>query len=76
MTWLTDERLHVRDSPWPACKQWVTAALGVVSRGGAGDFDAKLVRPMSLDFADAFDLPRVQGIDFRSALMALARAPQ
>jgi hypothetical protein len=30
---------------------------------------------MSVAFADAFDLPRLQGIDFRSALMALARAP-
>ena len=39
------------------------AALGVADRGGDGDFDAELVRPMGLALADALDLRRVQGID-------------
>src|ERR1700682_6245770 len=47
-------------------------------RGCDGDFDAELVRPMSLALADAFDFRRVQGIDFRAALtfLLLADAPR
>jgi hypothetical protein len=54
------------------------AALGMADRGCDGDFDAELVRPMSLALADAFDFRRVQGIDFRAALarLLLAHAPR
>jgi hypothetical protein len=54
------------------------AALGVADRGGNSDFDAQLVGPMGLAFADAFDFRRVQGIDLRHALMLLlfAHAPR
>src|SRR5437773_7165071 len=54
------------------------AALGVADRGRNGDFDAELVRPMGLAFADAFDLRRVKGIDLRPALtlLLLAHAPR
>jgi hypothetical protein len=42
------------------------AALGVAERGGDGDLDAELVRPMGLAFADAFDFRRVQGVNRRA----------
>src|SRR5688572_10928609 len=69
---VADQRLHVRDHGG----QRVTvigiagqrlhmsdelAAPGVADRGGDGDFDAELVRPMGLTLADALDLRRVQG---------------
>jgi hypothetical protein len=86
---VADQRLHVRDHGG----QRVTvigvaghrlhvgdelAGLGAADRGGNGDFDAELVRPMGLAFADAFDLRRVQGIDLRPALtlLLLADAPR
>ena len=40
-----------------------------MKRGGERDLDAELVRSMRLALADAFDLGRVQGIDFSPALM-------
>src|SRR5450432_2725370 len=82
---VADQRLHVRDH---GC-QCVTviriagqrlhmgnelAALGMADRGCDGDFDAELVRPMSLALADAFDFRRVQGIDLGPALALLLLA--
>jgi hypothetical protein len=51
------------------------AAPGAIERGGERDFDAELVGPMRLAFADAFDLGRVQRIDLPSALMLPLFAP-
>jgi hypothetical protein len=85
---VADQCLHVRDH---GC-QGVTiigiarqrlhmgnelATLGMADRGRDGDFDAELVRPMSLALADAFDFRRMQGIDLGPALALLlfAHAP-
>ena len=86
---VADERLHVRDHGG----QRVTAigfagqrlhmgdelaALGVADRGGDGDFDAELVRPMGLTLANALYLRCVQGMDLRPTLtlLLLAHAPR
>ena len=79
---VADERLHVRDHGG----QRVTvigiagqrlhmgdelAALGVADRGGDGDLDAELIRPVGLALADAFDFRCVQRIDLGPALALL-----
>src|SRR6202011_39407 len=84
---VADQRFHVRDH---GCQRMTViragqrlhmgdelAALGMADRGCDGDFDAELVRPMSLALADAFDFRRMQGIDLPAALMLLllAHAP-
>jgi hypothetical protein len=56
------QRVHMGDEP---------ATVGVADCGCNHDFDAELVRPVSLAFADAFDLRRVQGVDVRPALIPL-----
>ena len=51
-------------------------AFRAMERGGDRNFDAKLIRAMRLAFPDAFDLGRVQGIDFSAALvLALVAHP-
>lgn len=50
------------------------ATLGMADRGCDRDFDAELVRPVSLALADAFDFRRMQGIDLRPALTLLLLA--
>ena len=53
---------------WPALARLIVVAT---------EFDAELVRPMGLAFADAFYLRRVQGIGLRPALtLLLADAPR
>jgi hypothetical protein len=52
------------------------AALGMMERRGDADFDAELIRPMRLAFADAFDLGRVQRINlFAPLVLALLAHP-
>ncbi len=51
-------------------------AFRAIERGGDGDFHAELVWTMRLALADAFDLGRVQGIDFSASLvLALVAHP-
>ena len=52
---IAGKRLHVGDE---------LAALRAVQRRGDGDLDPKLIGPVRLALADAFDLGRVQRIDF------------
>ena len=53
------------------------AALGVCQRGGNGDLDAELVRPVRLALTDALHFRRVQRIDLGTALALglIAHAP-
>jgi hypothetical protein len=62
---LAEQRLHVGDE---------LTALGVPQRGGDGDLEPELVRPMRLALADAFDLQRMQRIDLGTARGAWGRS--
>lgn len=66
---IAGQRMHIGDE---------LAGLGAADRGGGGDVNAELVRPVGLALADTFDFRRVKGIDLRPALMLflLAHAPR
>lgn len=64
---IAGQRLHMGDE---------LAAFGAMQRRGDRDFHAKLVGPVRVALADAFDLRRMERIDLFAALvLALAAHP-
>ncbi len=55
------------------CVDSKLAAFATFERRGDAHLDAELIRLVRLAFADAFDLGRVQAVDFGAALAALLR---